>query len=100
MQTFKYVPFFFGLAMGWLYEISGKLRYTILCHSWENLLVPLGFPVKNHVLFGELRVLPKAGQFLLHLPALAAALLLPAAVFLMVLLLRRMNRIGKGAAKL
>lgn len=92
--------FFFGLAMGWLYEIGGKLRYTILCHSWENLLVPLCFPLKNHVLFGELRILPKAGQFLLHLPALAAAFLLPVVVLLMVLLLRRMKEIGRGAAKL
>lgn len=92
--------FFFGLAMGWLYEIGGKLRYTILCHSWENLLVTLCVPVKNHVLFGELHVLPKAGTFLLHLPAPAAALLLPAVVLLMVLLLRRMNRIGRGDEKL
>ena len=92
--------FLFGLAMGWLYEIGGKLRYTILCHSWENLLVTLCFPVKNHVLFGELHILPKVGTFLLHLPALAAALLLPVVVLLMVLLLRRMNRIGRGEAKL
>lgn len=87
--------FFFGLLMGWLYEGSGKLRYPMLCHSWNNLLVTLCFPVKAHVLFGQLHILPKLGQFLLGLPLLPAVLLLAPVLAAAVWLLLRLGRGGK-----
>ena len=89
--------FLFALMVGAIYEQTGKLRYTWLCHMLMNLFAVMGYSDSPRALLGKLHFFPWLRKLLLGLPAWAAAPLLLLVVAGIVLLVRLMR--AKSAPK-
>ena len=89
--------FLFALMVGAIYERTGKLRDTWLCHMLMNLFAIMGYSDSSRALLGKLHVFPWLRKLLLGLPAWAAAPLLLLVVAGIALLVRLMR--AKSAPK-
>ncbi len=72
--------FIFAIPVGWIYEHTGKLRYTMLMHACMNLVSTLCYSGTDRAIVGRLYVFPRIRETLMGFPIWAAALLIPVLV--------------------
>ena len=80
--------FAFALLVGWVYEFTGKIRYTWLIHAGMNLISILCYSTADNAVFGTLHLLPGLRDALMGLPVWGAALIIPVLVIGLVLIVR------------
>ena len=80
--------FFFGLAAGSVYEITGKLRWTMIIHFFMNLSAILVFSNSEECIFGTLPFMNAIYDSMIALSPLTAFLLLLAIIVMMTVMIR------------
>ncbi len=86
--------FVVALLLGWVFEFTGMVRYTVLIHFSMNFFSAACFSTRDTAILGRLHVLPRIREILMGLPVWAAVLLLLLLAVVLTLLVRGFRKGG------
>ena len=91
--------FVVALLLGWVFELTGMVRYTVLIHFSMNFFSAACFSTWDTAILGRLHILPRIRETLMGLPVWAAVLLLLLLTVVLTLLVRGFRKVGNRSLR-